>query len=200
MLDAFLRPRIDPPLNRIGGKLAAAGIGADAVTLAGLLLSLGAAAAVAAGWFWTALVLIILSRIADGLDGAVARATRPTDFGGYLDIFADFIFYAAVPLAFVWHDPANGLAAAALIASFYVNAASFLGFAVLAEKARMRSDARGRKSMYHSGGLLEGTETIAFFLAFCLFPAQFQILAWLFAVLTLLTAVLRVAQAARLFR
>lgn len=200
MLDAFLRPRIDPPLNRIGGKLAAAGIGADAVTLAGLLLSLGAAAAVAAGWFWTALVLIILSRIADGLDGAVARATRPTDFGGYLDIFADFIFYAAVPLAFVWHDPANGLAAAALIASFYVNAASFLGFAVLAEKARMRSDARGRKSMYHSGGLLEGTETIAFFLAFCLFPVQFQILAWLFAVLTLLTAVLRVAQAARLFR
>jgi phosphatidylglycerophosphate synthase len=180
--------------------LARAGIGADAVTLAGLALALAAAGAIAAGWFWAGIALILASRLADGLDGAVARATRLSDFGGYLDIFADFIFYAAIPLAFVWHDPANGLAAAALIGAFYVNAASFLGFAILAEKAGMQTRAQGEKSLYYSAGLLEGTETIGFFLAFCLFPAAFQPLAWLFAGLCLLTATLRVLDAARRFR
>ena len=30
--------------------------------------------------------MIILNRVADGLDGAVARSTGQTDFGGYLDL------------------------------------------------------------------------------------------------------------------
>ena len=197
MLDRYLRPLIDPPLNRLGRGLARAGIGANAVTLAGLLLGLGAAGAIAWGAPLVGLGLILASRLADGLDGAVARATRLSDLGGFLDIVADFIFYAAVPLGFVLLDPgANAVAGAALIASFYINAATFLGFSILAAKRGLATEARGRKSWYHAGGLLEGSETIAFFLAFCLWPAAFAPLAWVFAALTLVTAAGRVAQAA----
>jgi len=201
MLDSRLRPLIDPPLNRIGAWLARCGVRADWVTGFGLVLGLGAALAIWAGMWLAALVLVLASRLADGLDGAVARATRITDFGGYFDIVADFTFYAAIPLAFVLADPAaNGAAGAFVLASFYINAASFLGFAILAEKARMHSDAQGRKSVYFSSGLLEGTETIVFFVALCLFPAVFAPLALIFGALCLLTAALRLGAAVRLFR
>lgn len=201
MLDSRLRPLIDPPLNRLGFWLARQGVRADWVTALGLILGLGAALAVWGGFWLVALALVLASRLADGLDGAVARATEISDFGGYFDIFADFTFYAAIPLAFVLADPAgNGAAGAFLLASFYINAASFLGFAILAEKAQMRTEAQGRKSIYFSNGLLEGTETIVFFVMLCLFPAAFVPLALGFGALCLLTAALRVAAAARLFR
>lgn len=201
MLDSRLRPLIDPPLNRMGLWLASQGVRADWVTALGLILGLGAALAIWAGLWLLALALVLASRLADGLDGAVARATRISDFGGYFDIFADFTFYAAIPLAFVLADPAtNGAAGAFLLASFYINAASFLGFAILAEKAQMRTDAQGHKSIYFSNGLLEGAETIGFFVVLCLFPGAFVPLALVFATLCLLTAALRVLAAARLFR
>ncbi len=200
MLDRHLRPLIDPPLNWMGQRLARAGVGANSVTLAGLVLGLLAALAIAGGQYLLALALILGSRLADGLDGAVARATRPSDLGGYFDILADWLFYATVPLAFVWVDPAgNGLAGAALLAAFYVNSASFFGFAVLAAKQGLTTEARGRKAWYHAGGLLEGSETIAFFALLCLFPAAFVPLAWVFAALCLLTAAGRTATAVRLF-
>lgn len=201
MLDRYVRPLIDPPLNRFGLHVAKLGLSANAVTLLGLVLGLAGAGAVVLGFYGWALALMLASRLADGLDGAVARATRMTDVGGYLDIVADFCFYAAYPLAFIALDPGqNGLAGGALLAAFYINGASFLGFAILAAKHNLSTDARGRKSWYHSGGLLEGTETIAFFAAFCLFPAYFVILAWVFAGLSLLTAIARVAMAYDLFR
>ncbi len=200
MLDAAARRLIDPPLNAAGRALAARGATADAVTLAGLVIGLMAAGAVWAGLFGLALVLVLLSRIADGLDGAVARATRKSDWGGYLDIVADFAFYGAVPLAFVLNDPAaNGVAGALLLASFYVNGTSFLGYAILAEKKDMETAAQGVKSLYYSNGLLEGTETILFFVLICLFPGAFVPLAVIFALLCFLTAILRVIGARAAF-
>lgn len=200
MLDAAARKLIDPPLNRLGRTLAARGVAADHVTLVGLGLGLGAAVLIWAGAFWVALLALLASRLADGLDGAVARASSPTDFGGYLDITADFLFYGAVPLAFVLHDPAaNGAAGAFLLASFYFNGTSFLGFAVLAEKRGMDTSVQGVKSLYYSNGLLEGTETILFFTLLCLLPAQFAPLAWVFGALCFLTATLRILAARRIF-
>lgn len=200
MLDRFARRLIDPPLDRVGRAVAATGIGADAVTLAGLFLGLACAGLIAAGHTWAALVPLLLSRLADGLDGAVARRTGSTDFGGYLDIAADFLFYGLVPLAFVVLAPeANGIAGAFLLASFYFNGTSFLGFAILAEKHGMSTEAQGRKSLYFSNGLLEGTETIGFFVLICLFPDAFVPLAWIFGALCFLGGTLRVVAARRIF-
>ena len=201
MLDRHIRPFIDPPLNRLGRQFALMGFSANMVTLAGLALGLAAALAVVFEAFILAVLFILASRLADGLDGAVARVRGVTDFGGYLDITCDYVFYAAIPLAFIMLDPqAHGVVGAFLLLSFYVNAGSFLGFAVLAEKQKMRSDAHGVKSLYFTGGLLEGTETIVFFLLLCLFPAAFVPLALGFAVLCLVTAFARVLLAAKVFQ
>ncbi|PZX48213.1 phosphatidylglycerophosphate synthase [Roseinatronobacter thiooxidans] len=201
MLDRHIRPFIDPPLNRLGRQFALMGFSANMVTLAGLALGLAAALAIVFEAFILAVLFILASRLADGLDGAVARVRGVTDFGGYLDITCDYVFYAAIPLAFIMLDPqSHGVVGAFLLLSFYVNAGSFLGFAVLAEKQKMRSDAHGVKSLYFTGGLLEGTETIVFFLLLCLFPAAFVPLALGFAVLCLVTAFARVLLAAKVFQ
>lgn len=200
MLDGFMRRLIDPPLNRAGRALAARGVGANAITLVGMALGLCAGALVALGAPLAALGLVLASRLADGLDGAIARATTRTDFGGYLDIVCDFVFYAALPLGFVLADPAgNGAPGAFLIAAFYVNGATFLGYAILAERRGLETRGRGLKSLYFTGGLLEGTETIALFVLLCLWPAAFVPLAWGFGALTLITALARVVQAWRVF-
>ncbi|GGE47016.1 CDP-alcohol phosphatidyltransferase family protein [Actibacterium pelagium] len=200
MLDAAMRKLIDPPLNRLGQIAARRGITADTVTLIGLAFGLLAAGIIALGAPLLALLPLALSRIADGLDGAVARATQKTDFGGYLDITCDFIFYGAIPMGFVWMDPSvNGAAGAFLLASFYTNGASFLGYAILAEKAKMVTQARGIKSLYFTGGLLEGTETIAFFVALCVWPDLFPLLSWIFGSLCFVTAASRVLLARRVF-
>jgi phosphatidylglycerophosphate synthase len=201
MLDGMMRGVIDTPLNESGRWLAARGASANAVTLVGLGLGLAAAGLIVAGWSGLLVAVILLaSRLADGLDGAVARARGKTDFGGYLDIVSDFTFYGAIPLAFVLLDPgANGVAGAFLLFSFYVNAATFLAFAVLAEKHGLETRSRGEKSLYFTAGLMEGTETILCFVVLAIWPFLFVPVAWVFGVLTLVTAAARVALAARTF-
>lgn len=199
MFDARLRPLIDPMLNAAGRRLAAAGVSADALTLAGFGCGMGAALAIWAGAPLLAALLILANRLADGLDGAVARARARTDRGGYLDIVLDFFFYGAVPFAFALADPAaNALAASALLLGFYMNGASFLGFAIMAEKRGLATSAQGAKSLYYLGGLAEGAETIAVFLAFCLFPAAFAPIAWGFAAVCAVSATARLVMVARL--
>jgi phosphatidylglycerophosphate synthase len=200
MFDARLRPLIDPPLNRLGAMVARFGVSANQVTLIGLMFGLLAAVFISFDHSWIALMPLLLSRLADGLDGAVARQTGGSDFGGFLDITCDFAFYGAVPLGFVLLDPSgNGAAGAFLLTSFYINGGSFLGYAVLAEKHGMKSSARGQKALYFTGGLLEGGETIAFFVLLCLFPAGFAAMAWIFGGLCLLTAASRVLLAWQVF-
>lgn len=200
MLDGRLKPLIDPYLNQAGARLARAGISADGMTLIGFGLGLWSAVAIATGHLLGGLLLLLASRIADGLDGALARATRPTDFGGYLDIVLDFAFYGAVPFAFVLLDPArNGMAGGLLILSFYVNGASFLAFSALAAKRGLAGTARGPKSIYFTTGLAEASETLAVFVLFCLFPAAFVYLAAGFSLVCFYTAVSRILEARALF-
>ena len=200
MLDRYARQIIDPPLNAVGSAIAARGLTANSVTMIGLGLGLVAAAMIVLGAPWLALVPLLASRIADGLDGAVARATAKTDFGGYLDIAADFLFYGAIPAAFVIANPTvNGSAGAYLLASFYFNGTSFLGFAILAEKYGHKTDAQGQKSLYYSNGLLEGTETIVFFVLLCCLPQHFSSLAWIFGTLCFATAGLRIYGAKQIY-
>lgn len=200
MLDGVMRRQLDPVLNAWGRGLAAYGFRANHITLAGLALGLTAAGMIAAGAsLGLALIPLLLGRVFDGLDGAVARAGQKTDFGGYLDIVCDFIFYGAIPLAFALRDPANAVAAAFLLTSFYVNGASFLAYAVFAEKYGLKSTSRGDKSLYFTAGLLEGTETIVFFVAICVWPAGFIGLAYGFGVLCFITALARILWAKKSF-
>ncbi len=200
MLDAAARRLIDPPLDRAGAALARAGIGADAVTLAGFAFGMLAVPALAFQAYGAALALILANRLLDGLDGAVARRAGPTDLGGYLDITCDFLFYGAVVFGFALGRPDHALPAAFLILSFVGTGTSFLAFATIAAKRGITTETRGRKSLYYLGGLTEGTETVALFVALCLFPDAFPWLAWGFGALCWLTTLGRVAAAFRAFR
>ncbi len=200
MLDSRLRPMIDPPLARIATLLTRRGVPANLVTGAGLGIGLLAACAAGRGCFSTALGLFLLSRLFDGLDGHVARQHKPTGLGGHLDLMADFTVYAALPLGIAVAMPDTALVTAFLLASFYINAASFFGTAILAERRRLRSSANGPKSHYHPRGLIEGAETIAFFTICLLVPDWFAMLAPVFALLTLWTAASRIPVAWRLER
>lgn len=200
MFDAKLRPLIDPPLNRAGRALAGMGVTANQLTFAGLALGLAGAVAIAFGHIGWGLGLILANRLLDGLDGAVARVRGPSDLGGYFDIVADFAFYVAIPLAFGALAPANTLPALVLVASFVLTGVSFLAFATIAAKRGAETDAHGRKSFFYSTGLAEGGETIAVFIAMCLFPAWFGVIAYAYAGLCVLTVIQRSALAIALFR
>jgi phosphatidylglycerophosphate synthase len=199
MLDARLRPLIDPPLNRAGRMLARLGVSANGLTFTGLALGLAGAGAIAFGHLGWGLALILANRLLDGLDGAVARARGPSDLGGYFDIVADFAFYVSVPLGFGVLSPANTLPALVLVASFVLTGVSFLAYAVLAAKRALDTRAHGIKSFFYSTGLAEGTETIAVFIAMCLFPAWFAPLAYGYAALCGLTVIQRSAMAVSCF-
>lgn len=201
LLDGVVRKQIDPVLDAIGKKMAGAGITANGVTIAAFLVGVAAAVSISQMWFWTGLMLLLFSRLLDGLDGCVARATSPTDFGGYLDIVLDFAFYGMIPFAFIVVDPAeNAIAGGLLILSFYVNGASFLAYATMAEKRGLSTDQRGSKSLYFTTGLAEGTETIVTFVLFCLLPQWFAVIAYIFAGVCFYTALSRIVLAREVFK
>lgn len=193
MFDRRAQTILRPVLNAAARGLVRAGVSADALTWLGFAIGIAAALAIAWQAFVVGLVLLLVSRLLDGLDGSVARLTQPTDAGGFLDIALDFLFYAAIPLGFAVADPTNNaLPAAVLLASFIGTGSSFLAFAALAEKRGLTDTALPGKSFYFLGGLTEATETIAVFAAMCLWPEHFAVLAYGFAALCAITTGMRV--------
>lgn len=200
MFDARLRPLIDPFLDRMGARLARVGASANQVSLAGAALGALAGAAIGFGQPLAGLGLVLASRLLDGLDGAIARVRGPTDFGGYLDILCDYVFYLAVPLGFGFAAPGNLPFALLLVASFILTAVSFLAYAALAARRGLETRAHGLKSFFYSTGLAEGAETLLAFVLMCLWPAGFPVIASIFAGLCLLTVIQRSVIAWRVFR
>lgn len=192
MIDRYLLPPLGQALAPLARGLAGRGVSADRITLAGFGIGALALPALAAGWHGLALALILANRLADGLDGAVARIHGPTDRGAFLDIALDFVFYALVPLGFALADPgANALAAAVLVTAFVGTGSSFLAFSVIAERRGMQARTYPTKGIYYLGGLTEGTETIVVFAAMCLLPGAFSWLAGLFAAACVVTTLTR---------
>jgi phosphatidylglycerophosphate synthase len=200
MLDAIIRKRIDPPLAMIARQAVKWQISAQTATVVGFVLGLAATALIVAHLYLPAALVLLASRFCDGLDGAIARQTRLTDLGGFLDIVLDFIVYAAVVFGFALADPtANALAAAFLTTSFMAPAATFLAYAIFAAKHGITTDIRGSKSLYYLGGLTEGTETILCLMLMCLFPAWFSTIAVVYGVMCWITAGTRIAAAVNTF-
>jgi phosphatidylglycerophosphate synthase len=196
MFDARLRKLIDPPIDRLCRPLLRLGVSANLATIVGFAIGLAAMVAIARQAYGLGLGLLLLNRLLDGLDGALARHAGISDLGGFLDIVADFIIYAGVPCAFALADPtANALPAAFLIFSFVGTGSSFLAYAIMAAKRGITTELRGRKSLYYLGGLTEGFETIVVFVLACLWPAWFPLIAWLYGGLCWLTTATRIAVA-----
>jgi phosphatidylglycerophosphate synthase len=200
MFDAAIRPLIDPPLARIARRIVALNISANRVTAAGFLLGIAAAGLVASQQLWVGLAVFLFSRVLDGLDGAVARQTKLTDLGGYLDITLDFVAYACMVLGFAIADPVhNALAAAFLAVSFMAPATTFLAYAIFAAKRGITTEIRGRKSLFYLGGLTEGFETILTLSLMCVFPTWFPVIAVVYGIMCWVTGGTRIAAAIQTF-
>ncbi len=183
--DRWLTPLVQP---------AFAFVHPNVVSFAALLIGLLSCVAVLGGAYWLGLGLWLANRICDGLDGLVARLYhKQSDFGGYLDLFLDFIVYLAVPLAFVIVQPTmiNLWAALGLLASYYLNTMSWTVLAAILEKRQSQSADR-LTTLEMSPGLIEGAETILFYSLFYLLPAYVAPLFGLVAVLVLFTALQRI--------
>ena len=200
MLDPYLRPIINPPLEYFGSMLIRLNFKANTMTLLGFLFGALAFFFIATQEYGHAAILIILNRAADGLDGAIARHSKLTDFGGFLDIVCDFIVYSGIVFAFAINNHSNAFPAAFLIFSFIGPITTFLAYAVIAAKHQIQCTRRGMKSFYYLGGICEGTETTLALFLMCIFPHLFSEICWAYGILCWMTTIGRIYMAWDAFR
>ena len=195
MLDARARRALDPALGRAASWLDRPGVTPDRLTALALVLGLASAGAAASQLWWPALVLWLVSRVLDGLDGALARRrpVRDAGAGGYLDVVGDFAVYGATVVG-VAVGATQGEGAAwwpflLVLLAYYVNGTAFLAFSSLAERSgRQRDDGR---SLSFLGGLAEGTETVVVHSLWLVLPGQADVIAVVWAAVVGLGAVQR---------
>lgn len=208
MLDAVARRVLEVPLARTAGALDRTWLSPDRLTALGLALGLASAVAAAVQAWTPALVLWLLSRLADGLDGPLARRRRAAGTGGdagsggFFDITADFCVYGATVLG-VAIGATRGFDApwepfAVVLLAYYVNGTAFLAFSSIAERAGRQLD--DGRSLSFLGGLAEGTETIAVHALWLLLPAVAWQVAWVWAVVVAMSAGLRMVAGYRSLR
>lgn len=199
MLDAHIRPYINPPLEHLAILLVKLKLTPNMITLFSFLCGAVSMLLIINQYYLSALSFILINRLCDGLDGAVARlnsqlstSKHNNDFGGYLDIVCDFIFYSGVIFAFGYSNQDFLLCSSFLIFSFIGTMSSFLSYAIIAAKHNISTNKRGIKAFYHLGGICEGTETILVLVLICLVPNYFNTIALIFALLCWLTTLSRV--------
>ncbi|MEU3473722.1 CDP-alcohol phosphatidyltransferase family protein [Rhodococcus sp. NPDC006774] len=173
MIDSFLRRHLESPLDRCARALDRPAITPDRITAAGLVLGLGSALAAGLQFWLLALFLWIVSRIADGLDGPLARRRATTaGAGAFFDITADFVVYGTTVVGV-----AVGASAAydapwwpflLVLLAYYINGTAFLAFSSIAERTGRTID--DGRSLSFLGGLAEGAETIAVHSLWLLLP------------------------------
>ena len=169
---------------------------ANILTITGFLIGIIAVLLISNENYIFGLCLILFNRFLDGLDGVVARKKGSTNFGGYLDILCDFIFYSAVVVGFaIVNLEKNGSTVIFLLFSFVGTGTSFLAFAAVEKKNDFLKCGRGKKVFYYSSGLIEGSETIAFYIMICIFPEYFSIIGVVFGFLCWITVFGRIFSA-----
>ncbi len=194
MFDKTLLKLSKPAVGRMAEYAIGYRVSADRMTLVALGLGTFGSLLIAMGFTYLALVPLLLGRVADGVDGAIARASgHQSDRGAFIDIALDFVFYASVPLGFAIYDSVNfALPAAVLLACFVTTGTSFLAYASVAAKRGETSADYPSKGIYYLGGITEGGETILFFVLCCLWPDWFATLAYIYAVLCAITTFTRI--------
>lgn len=199
MIDAELRAALAPTWDRLARGLVRRNVSALTLTGTGLALALAAAAAAAVALWWLALLLWLVSRVFDALDGPVARGSGGgTAFGGWADISADLTAYGAFVAGCAIGNPDARVACLVLLLTYYVNGGSLLALSAAAtEQGADRADER---TFHFHRGLAEGAETIVVHSLMVLVPAWMPALAWGFAVAVAITIGQRIRRAARLLR
>lgn len=220
MLDNAARRVLDPGLRRAAVLIDRPWVTPDRLTLVGLVVGLGSAAAAAAAWWLPALALWLANRALDGLDGPLARrrsapaealrvrstsaGAPPTasQAGGFLDISCDFVVYGAtvvgVAVGAVSTFGADWLPFALVLLAYYINGSAFLAFSSIAERTGRRLD--DGRSLSFIGGLAEGTETVIAHSLWLLLPQYAEVIALVWAAVVGLSATQRIVGGYRTLR
>ena len=193
MLDSSIRSQIVPGLNRFGQRLADRGVKANHLTAVGFVIGVGACVAVGTGRWGLGLVLWLVNRGVDGLDGSVARANGPTELGGFLDIVADFAIYGGLLVGFGFAGEELRLPALLCFLAYYLNGTAFLAWSSLAERLKLGEGGDGRSLDFSTAGLTEGSETIIVMSVALLWRSQAEVILWIFAGAVFVTVLQRVA-------
>ena len=196
MTDAYLRRPKEALLGPVARRTP---VHPTAITLVALVPGIGAALAAADGRSVLAVSLWLLNRLLDGLDGAVARQRdRQSDLGAYLDILSDFLVYAALPIGLAAKTGTQDawIAAAVLLASFYVNTISWAYLAALIERRDLPREGE-YTAVAMPGGLIEGAETVVVYSLMLAVPAWSTALFWAMAAAVAITVGQRVVWALR---
>ena len=192
MLDKKINLFFRPILSKIASILIKHKFLPNQITLVGFILGIFCFIFLSLGMIYIALFLFLLNRFFDGLDGALARLTKPSDLGGFYDIISDFFVYGLLPFGFILFDKNNFLSMSLLLTSFIGTCSTFLTTAWIFEKKKINIDQLSKKSFYYSEGLIEGTETIFLFFLMFIFYEVASFIAWIFAILCFITALIRV--------
>jgi len=196
-----MRSLLAGPLDQAASWLSRLGVTPGAATAAGLLVGVAAAVAAGIGQWTTALVLWLVSRLADGLDGPMARVTgQASPWGGYLDIVADFTVYGAFVVGCAIGQPDARVAMLVLLLTYYVNGTAFLAFSSAVGQIGTQTGLEDERTHVFSRGLAEGTETIVAHSLFVGLPGAMVPLAWVFAAMVTITIAQRLVVAVRLLR
>ena len=167
------------------------------MTILGFILGLLMCVLVFFQFYLTALILLVLNRLCDGLDGTMARLTIPSPLGGYLDIVFDFIIYSGFVLAFGLSNSNYTIISMVLLFLYIGTGTTFLARAAIQtqlDKIPESSDSKKElpKSFYYSSGLIEGTETTIFMILCLLLPNFYIFISIIFGILCLITFVSRI--------
>ncbi len=206
MLDKWLsKSKIETIVENIVKKLFLGNISPNQLTLLGLLFGLMSALFIFLSGFPAldiifiimGLTFMIISFVFDALDGTLARLSEPSEFGGILDIFCDRTVEIFIIIAIISTDPPLlmwggifSLAAMVLCITMFL----VVGGAVKAEDL-----SKAQKVIYYRKGLMERSETFLFLIFIIIFPYLRWILLWIFSILILITALLRLYDALKLF-
>ena len=150
------------------------GISANMISILGFIIGLLAINFLAMSNFVAALICILLNRLFDALDGALARHTQITEFGIFLDATLDYVFYAGLIFGFALANPyENAVAASFLLFAFTSSACAMLAYAIVAYKNNSRQKLEITKSPFYLGGFAQGFETFVGMIILCVLPSAF---------------------------
>ncbi len=183
MFDGHLRSSVDKAVKPLGDGLRRTRMTPDHLTIAGMVIAIGASIAIGAGYLPLGLLLVILAALPDLLDGALAKASNTSSqrgafFDSVVDRVTDALLFGGVAWYFTnEHSPKTALLPLAV---------SAVSSVISYERAKAESLGLSAK-----GGLMERAERIILLCLGLLFPVLLLPIMWIMLALTTVTAVQR---------
>lgn len=189
MLDAFVRPRVIPVLDKLAGTVRASNVTATQIIFFSFIIGIAGMLAIGLGAYMPGLAFLIGHRLLLGISGSFQRAGQTSPFENYAVTASRWIVNAGFVFFFAMSLPAQAMAAA------------FILFAYAALQAVSHPSVIAMdKPVYALGGLAEETEIVLFMILCCLFPYAFAAIAVLFGTLCIITVVGRLWDAGKVLR